>query len=137
MITIEPFQAWHANCIDKQDCQDDIDVAAAQLAAYESWTCRMDGNIVAVGGVVPIWKGRSMMWSQISKNINPHGMVKLTRIVKRQIKLSTDRLEAFVVDGHDQGHRWIKLLGFTLDTPKPLIGILPNGESAYLYSRAA
>lgn len=137
MITIEPFQAEHIGCIDAQESQHGLlhDDHAAAVAQHDAWTVRLDGKIVACCGVVPIWNGRSMMWSQISTSIKSKGMVLLTKAVLRYLNLIQDRMEALVVENHEAGHRWIKLLGFTLDTPLPLKKILPNGENAYLYSR--
>lgn len=137
MIKIEPFQSWHIAEIDAQESQSGLvdDESAKAVSMHQAWTATLDGKVIACCGIVPIWKGRSMMWSQISKTISPKGMILLTRAVKRVFDLNSDRLEAFIADGHEAGHRWIKMLGFTLDTPMPMEKVLPNGEDAYLYSR--
>lgn len=137
MITIVKFEPWHIEMIDAQDSQQGLYESenAKAVAAYDSYTIKLDDRIVACGGIVPVWPGRYMMWSQISKTISSRGMVLLTRAVKRYLSLSAFRLEAYVAEGHDAGHRWIKLLGFTLDTPVAMKAFLPNGESAYMYSR--
>lgn len=137
MIKVEKFQPWHIDTIDAQDSQRGMchSENAETVAEFDSWTVFLDDKIVACCGCVPIWHGRNMLWSQISKTISPKGMVLLTRAVKRYLDLKPCRTEAYIVEGHEAGHRWIKLLGFTLDTPMPLKNILPNGESAYLYSR--
>jgi hypothetical protein len=136
MITIDRFKPEDIEAIEKQDCQADVTQEQAfVLSGYESWTIRLDGAIVACGGVVPFWANRFLMWSQLSKSITPRGMVLLTRAVCRYLKILTGRVEALIVDGHANGHRWVKLLGFTLETPKAMKGVLPNGEDAYMYAR--
>ena len=78
-----------------------------------------------------------MIWSSISSTIGARGMVLLSRAVVRFLNVHNGRIEAFIVDGHSAGHRFIKLLGFTLETPEKMRNVMPNGKDAYLYSRVS
>lgn len=109
--------------------------SANVLARFESWTARMNGRVVACGGIIPIWNGREQVWALISDTIGAQGMVLLTRAVKRRMAMhERGRIEAHVAVGFKAGHRWMKILGF-----KPETGILrqflPDGRNAVQYVR--
>ena len=106
-------------------------------AAHPSWTARIQGEVVAVAGVFPVWPGRKQLWSVISSEIGAGGMFVLTKAVKRGLlMLGPGRIEAHVREGFAPGIRWMNLLGFACETPEPMRKFLPDGAGAYMFARA-
>lgn len=106
------------------------------LERFDSWTGRINGEVVACAGIMPLWRGRSYAWAVLSQDIGPFGMVRLTRAVRRYLKMSPPgRIEATVVAGFDAGERWLQMLGFERETPAPMRGWLPDGGAANLFAR--
>lgn len=132
------MQSWHLSKIEIQDSQagtiPDNEEAKA-LSYLDSYTLFVDDKIVCCAGIIPIWTGRYMLWSSISKNIGSSGMVILTKVGRRFLNTISGRIEAYVIDGHDSGHRYMKMLGFHLETPNKMEMVMPNGSAGYLYAR--
>lgn len=140
-MTIEPFQPEHLQQIELQAEQW---LAAASignpeyaqtLADHGGWTARINGKVVACAGFITLWPGRVQSWAIISATIGAHGMLKVTRAVRRALDAQTGRVECIVASGFDAGHKWAKVLGFKLETPEPMRGWMPGGMDAFLYSR--
>lgn len=63
-------------------------------------------------------------------------MLNLTRAAVRHMDaMALPRVEMYVEEGFDAGHRWARLLGFELETERPMRNYLPGRRSAYLYAR--
>ena len=95
-----------------------------------------DGNtLIACGGLAHQSNSRALAWMLISRHVQPKHFVTITKNVVREIKQSSyPRIEAIVKDGFYQAHRFIKLLGFTCETPEGMVNWFNSGETAYLYS---
>jgi hypothetical protein len=140
-MMIIPFEPDHLKRIDLQeeqstanDFMNNLDYIEA-LSAHEAWTGLIDGRVVACAGFVTIWAGRIQVWSVVSATIGAKGMMVLTRAVLRGLALKKGRVEAIVADNFKAGHRWARMLGFTLETPVAMRGFFPNGGDAFLYAR--
>lgn len=82
--------------------------------AGPTWGVLLNGKPVAVGGHVPAWKGRTILWGYLGAECGP-ALIVMTREVRKQIKameLEFPRMEAYAERHHKEGHRWLRLLGF-------------------------
>jgi len=111
---------------------EDIDVVA-QAETFTLW--HPEHGAVAVIGFIPIWPGhRAWAWSFLSTRAGKC-MAAITRAAE-DLMLATEYrfIEATVADGFEQGHRWLKLLGFHAIAPH-ITGWLPDGRDGAHYMR--
>lgn len=97
------------------------------------WTGEVDGEVMAIGGVEPIWENRAVAFMFISGNSGPH-----FRSVHKAVRDFLDntpfrRVEAYVDVGFKEGVRWMKMLGFELEGHMRAYG--PDGRDMLLYAR--
>ena len=127
-LHLQPAQAWMQSMVDAPDY-------VRQLLACDSYTALVDGDPVAVAGLVTVWPGRAHLSALVSDRLGA-SFVLLHREVKRRLDASTiRRIEATVDGGFEPGHRWLRMLGFRLETPDGMPGYLPSGRSSFLYAR--
>lgn len=89
---------------------------------------------IACAGIARTATHSGMLWSILSPASAPH-MLALTRIARRFLAASClTRIEATAVAGFDPGCRWLELIGFTKETPKPMRHYSPDGKDHYLYA---
>lgn len=82
------------------------------LETLESYTARVDGRVVACGGFFPLWSGNVRAWAVIAADIGGHGMLALTRAVRRAMAVSdARRIEVEVDTVFPQAHRWVRMIG--------------------------
>jgi|JI9StandDraft_2_1071091.scaffolds.fasta_scaffold04911_5 hypothetical protein len=134
---VVPFEPEHILQLDVQEAQrltDDEQARALAAPFGWAWTGMVDGVPVACAGLVEVWQGRAYAWALLARTAGPW-MAAITRAVRRALKASTfDRIEMAVDAGFVAGQRWALLLGFELETPRPLRRYLPGGRDAYLYA---
>lgn len=71
-----------------------------------------NGQILGVGGVAEQWPGRGIVWGLLSKGIGVK-MAPVHKAVMRALEICPmNRVEAYVLNSHKAGHRWMKMLGF-------------------------
>lgn len=99
----------------------------------DSWTAFAGTEVVAVGGIMPIWVGRGYAWSILSQSAGLH-FLRLHRVVRTLLDGSSNRrIEAHVDVDFEAGHRWIEMLGFRFEAR--LTGYNPDGSDAIQYVR--
>lgn len=141
MITSIPFRASHFFLIPVGPSRPFAHLmTATALKAMEKEYCRTfvnrDGRVICVAGVVKIWEGRAEGWAAVHPDIG-NDFVGLHRAIKTELKnvmQITRRLEAVVVEGFKNGHKWLKLLGFEKEGG-PLRAYFPDGSSGVLYAK--
>jgi hypothetical protein len=145
MIEIVKFQPVHLSMIAVQpeqmgDAVDYLnpDYGNALYLAGPGYTCKDGDRIIACGGKVEQWAGRSIVWTVLSDSACRH-MFRVTKCARRAIELwasgKEERLEAIVRSGFLPGARWVELCGFEYEhTSKKF---LPNGCDADVYVRFA
>lgn len=138
-MIVVPFRAEHYNTIDAQPSQAYIrdylseDVVKA-LETKNSFTCMEGDKVLACFGWTPLYPTRAVVWAFISASAGPH-FVGVTRIAKRLVDgLAFRRLEMEVDCEFEQGHRWAKMLGFTLEVER-LRGARIDGGDNSIYVR--
>lgn len=103
------------------------------LEQQNSWTAVVDGSPVACGGTMEQWHGRHQAWMYLNVKSGKH-MVLVTKAVLKNLKKITGRVEFTVRSDFEQGHRWAKVLGFSVETPR-LQAFGPAGEDHVGYVR--
>ncbi len=83
-----------------------------------AWAGEAGDKVVACGGLLPHWPGRATAWMLVSEAAGPH-FAAIHRAVYRFLARSPyRRIEAHVDVGFEAGIRWMKLLGFELESYK-------------------
>lgn len=137
--TSVPFKAWHLGWIlDRGDSLGGAPtVSADALAHIEQLKSRTlvapDGSPILCGGVIPAWAGRCSLWSVLSVDSGPH-MMAVTRHTRAFINEVQGRIETSVRCDFMAGHRWVRMLGFYVETPV-MKRYGPEGEDHSLYVR--
>lgn len=137
------FKPYHARKIHLQDDQKDmeslitIEHALSLETSGPAWTVLSDSGVVlACGGMATMWAGRAIAWTLLSSNITPREFIAIDRFTRKKIEESgMRRIEMTVREGHENGIRWAKSLGFKLETPEPMRGFAPDGSAHYLFAR--
>ena len=118
MIDIIPAQAVMAEMIRLNDAQlrfgtpPSRDTLQAAIDAGLAFAVINEGGVVALGGVRDVWPGRGVAWGLLANGIGAT-MVPVTRAVRRFLSVCpTRRIEAEVAAGHEEGRRWVEMLGF-------------------------
>lgn len=115
-------------------------IQEAQLAAIEgaklSYSILESSTkkVLFCGGVSEYWKNRGECWAVFHDHVKDH-FVQIHRAVKRYFQMvDVGRIEAAVKVDFEEGHRWIKLLGFKKEA-ECLKRYLPDGSDVSLYVR--
>ena len=118
MIEIIPARPEMATAIDLQHAQRLTGMAvtpenlAEFIKAGPAFACVEDG-ILAILGMFPVWQDRYIAWGLLSRSIGAR-MVPIHRAVLRGLDdlFKARRVEAYVVASHEEGCRWVRMLGF-------------------------
>ena len=135
---VVPLQQWHLAWLEETgDAEGGMsllgDEERKHLARMPSYTALHGGGVIACAGTLPQWPGRSIAWAYLHKNSGPH-MRFITVAVRNHLAMIKGRIEATVRCDFSAGHRWMKMLGFMVETAVlPLYG--PEGEAHTAYVR--
>lgn len=103
-----------------------------------SYSGRVGELIVGAAGIVPQWTGRAIAWAAFSPFKRREWPV-VTRKVESVLAIAHARgyrrIEAYVAGGFPAAHRWIRRLGFELETPDGMKGWDPDGLTYFMYAR--
>ena len=97
----------------------------------------IDDEVVAIIGVMPMWKGVGTVWTLLSEKSKEYGIA-LTRgvghhVLMLQEDLGYRRLQATVERGNEKARLWIIQLGFCYEGTMIRYG--PGGETHDMYAR--
>lgn len=122
-------------------------IQAAQIGRYSSQEyantlahsgtalTAFEGEILMCAGCVDYGHKRGSLWAVVSPAASDH-FLGLHRAARRFVEsLCMERIEATVEAGFIPGCRWLELLGFVCETPKPMRAFTPDGRDHYLYAR--
>lgn len=138
-MRIVPLEQWHLEKIDAQQEHKYVQAwitpaVKEELAAGMSFAAVDGDKIFGCAGVLEYWPGRMGAWAYLSGDCGRH-FVRIHRAVQSFLEMSDyARIEAAAAIGFGPGHRWLELLGFTVETPV-MRGYLPNGADATMYVR--
>lgn len=128
---------FRATDLDGFDAYAPVMLTAEQANALEkssSWTVLEGDKPVMMAGVVRLWDGRFQAWAYMGRYAGPR-MRPITKAVLTYLEgLNARRVELSVAVGFAAGHRWAKLLGFELETPR-MAGYAPDGADHAMYVR--
>ena len=138
-MVVVPFNPAHLEILALQPSQVhfsklfDPEYGPALAAAGPCFTAVEGDEIIACSGVIKHWENRATAWALISGNAGPY-FVRIHKAVKRFLD-TTDfkRVEAYADAGFEQGHRWLKMLGFEEEGYMRCFS--PVGDDAVLYAR--
>ena len=140
-MKIEPYRPEHLTKLALQPDQQAARVFISEpgypemLASTNAFTAIIDGRIVGCAGIMELWKGRGMAWALLTGEIGGENMRRIHFAVKRYLDASTfQRIEATCDVNFAQGHRWLRLLGFTMETPV-MRRYRPDGGDEAMYVR--
>lgn len=97
------------------------------------WTGEVDGDVLAIGGLEPIWKDRAVAFMFVSINAGPHFKAIHKAVIDFLDNAPFKRIEAYVDVGFTEGSRWMNMLGFGLEGY--MRAFRPDGADMLLYSR--
>lgn len=110
-----------------------IDALALSSFAYTAFDVKT-GEIVFCAGIHDPWPGRAEAWALLADNLK-HKMLAVHRSVLEFLdKINIKRIEAVVDRDFTQGHRWVELLGFTLEADR-MRAYGYEGQDCSLYAR--
>lgn len=136
-MKVVPYQAEHMRALRLQSAQlSSMGWAPADhaemLEQFTAFTALDGDEVLVCAGVIELWPGRGAAWAFMAENLGAR-MVAIHRAVRRYFAtLDFRRLEAEVATDFPQGHRWVRLLGFELETPR-LRAYFPDGSDASMY----
>lgn len=104
------------------------------LEKYPSYSGVMNNDIVACAGIFPLSNKRYVGWALMTDKTSKY-MLQLTREIKDFLELfKGERIEIVVRHDFNAGLRWAGLLGFNLETPKPMSKYGDDGFDYYQFS---
>jgi hypothetical protein len=108
---------------------------ARELETSGSVTLMRDGQVLLVGGVLPLWEGRGIVWCMFNEESRNFG-VTVFRHLRRYVDLKLKtfrRIEVCVPYDFDHGKRRVEMLGFKLECAHAR-KYLPDGSDCALYA---
>jgi hypothetical protein len=104
------------------------------LLSGESQTAIVNGQVIAIAGVLQLTFNRWQAWALMTEKSGKY-MLQCTRAIDDFLdKFEGERIETPVRHDFKAGHRWAKMLGFKNETPNGMIKY-DNGETYDLYAR--
>lgn len=142
MITVERLKAEHFDELVEQKATSHLrafvtkEHVEAMVESPHSYTAKSDGQVLACGGVKEYWPGRGEAWVVLSGSAGKE-LVAIHKATEALLaSCGIKRIEATVDRNFQQGHRWVKLLGFKLEANR-MVAYFPNGNDGSLYARVA
>jgi len=138
-MIIVPYKAEHLASLQAQEAQAYLgahmnDEYAKALESTQSWTGLTGDRVIGCFGVCEMWTHRALMWSYLDRAAGRH-LVSIHRAVLAYLEIAPyRRLEAEVDCEFEAGHRWLRMLGFTMECERMRCYRVDGGDSA-LYAR--
>ncbi len=100
-------------------------------------TWEVDGQVIAIVGVTPLWKGVGAVWTFLSEESLSRGAMLTLRVLRFIEMLHRERgywrLQATVERGHEPARLWIVRLGFTYEGT--MVAYDMDGKTHDMYGR--
>lgn len=130
-MTARAFRAEDLAAIQPNEPGIDVTMDLAGVAD-NSWTVLEDDIPVAAGGLIYVHDYRALAWAFVAPTAPALPLLRLAR--NHLDGQGFARIDAMVAEGYEQGHRWVRLMGFHAEGP-PMRYYLPNGGTAQMYVR--
>lgn len=138
-MDIVPFKAEHILEMQIQDGQ--AHSRPFITAEYAKWlegeyafTGLVNGRPIAVAGVTELWQERALLWSFIGRDAGSHFYAIHRAALRLLASLPYRRIEADTPCEFKAGHRWLRMLGFTMEAER-MRAYLPGGGDSSFYAR--
>lgn len=139
-MKIVPFEPDHLKTLLLQPSQvmlqptlSDPTYATSLYTAGPAYSLVGDDEVLACSGLIPQWENRAIAWALIGKEAGRHFLM-IHRAVRNAIDLHRyRRIETAVAADFEQGHRWMRMLGFELEGR--MRAYTPDGRDCDLYAR--
>lgn len=113
----------------------DSEEYANLLMSGDACTATVDGRVIACAGLISVGTSRLVAWALMTDETAKY-MLPITREVNKAIDGRKEkRIETPVKHDFEQGHRWMRLLGFENETPNGMRCWGDDGETYDLYAR--
>ena len=89
---------------------------AVELEAVGGEIAVVDGEPIAIAGILPRWEGVGMAWAWLSRDWRKYARAITDRIMAELDASPLRRIELAVKVGYDRGDAWAKRLGFVVET---------------------
>ncbi len=139
-MEIVEFESWHLEYLQLQEAQSYMisyftpEYGSLLEKAGPSFTALHQGTPKAAAGIVICHPHRALAWALLSA-MGPRHFLPVHRAVQAFLDRQTiRRIEANVDVRFQQGHRWIRALGFELEAAR-MRAYSPEGRDYALYSR--
>lgn len=138
-MILETFRAEHLHALDVQESQAYLTPYvkpehAQALEGTYAFTGMHAGRVIIVGGIAELASGRGLLWAYLDRQAG-NMFVAVHRAAQRVIdSYEGARIEAAVDCEFAPGHRWIKMLGFELETAR-MRKYRPDGGDSAMYVR--
>lgn len=138
-MNIIPLALDHYQNIVSQDNQQHIgkfvdENAILELMRYPAFAGVCNSGVAVISGVYDLGSGRLGAWALMGAGAGKN-MVAIHRGTQRFLDMqSARRIELTVLCDFEAGHRWAKMLGFTLEAER-MKGYDPDGRDHALYAR--
>lgn len=141
MVRTVPFRADHLATLKPQAAQRaefeaiTPESARAHEMAGSGYTILVDDHAVACAVLAELGDGRGAIWALIGADAGPYMRRAWGVATRMMLESGLRRIETIVATDFEAGHRWVKMLGFELETPNGMRSFGPNGETCSLYAR--
>ncbi|VWC96020.1 hypothetical protein BLA39750_02231 [Burkholderia lata] len=138
-MILVPYQAAHLKRLQAQEAQAYLgvymtDEYAKALEQTTAWAGLVGDQVIGCFGVYEMWENRALLWSYMDQGAGRH-LVAIHRAVLAYLEVAPyRRIEAEVDCEFEAGHRWLRMLGFTMECERMRCFRVDGGDSA-LYAR--
>lgn len=97
-----------------------------------AYTGLLDGEVLFCAGLMEYWENRAEAWAVLKEDLGAN-FIAVHNMVKRFLEIIPHRrIEAIVDFNFEEGHRWVRALGFKREAPL-LKHYRPDGGDCTLY----
>jgi hypothetical protein len=140
-VEVVPFAPEHLGKLKLQSAQAYLgelmtgEQAAIIAETGPAFSGFIDGEIIGCCGLIEQWPGRAIGWALLGQ-CGPRAFAMVHREAKRFLdEQDYRRIETTVEHDFCNGHRWVRALGFELETPDGMRAWSPDGRTFDLYAR--
>lgn len=131
-MIVVPFRAEHLRGLVSGDDWMGSEMIV-QLEGSKAVTFIADGVVLLCCGAFEMWPGRFLAWARVNADAaRPHVLAVNREARKFLQSVDARRIEANVACGVEVHHRWLRLLGFKLETDR-MPKFFPDGSDAAMY----
>lgn len=126
-INVQPQQRGSLEAFERPE-------AAAVMRESITQAAYLGNKCIAAAGVTPRWNGVAVAWAILDVEAGPF-LPQITRRCRAMLDAAPfRRIEATAACNFPEADRWLRMLGFELETPWSE-GYTPDGQDVAIYKR--